>query len=67
MSFLAERGIATGVHYRPNNHYPMYEKAKGKTPVAERVWQTIVTLPLFPDLTESERDHVVHSVRSFFK
>jgi perosamine synthetase len=44
--YLAERGIATGVHYIPNNHYEMYKKCRGKTPVSERVWKRLLTLPL---------------------
>lgn len=66
VEFLKQQGIATGVHYRPNNHYPMYEDQKDATPVAEEVWQKIVTLPLFPSMTQEEIDHVIASLYSFY-
>jgi perosamine synthetase len=66
MQFLAQREISSGVHYRPNNHYAMYQNATGPTPVAEETWKKIVTLPLYPDLKHSEQDFIIQSIRSFF-
>jgi len=65
ISFLAEREIATSVHYVPNHLYPVYEKYRRSLPVTERVWKRLVTLPLFPDLTAAQVDHVVGSIREF--
>jgi perosamine synthetase len=63
---LKERGISTGVHYIPNHLYAMYRPyAEDPLPVAEEVWKRIITLPLFPDLTEDEQDSVVEAIRSF--
>ncbi|HOI53794.1 MAG TPA: DegT/DnrJ/EryC1/StrS family aminotransferase [Phycisphaerae bacterium] len=64
-AWLAQRGIATGVHYIPNNHYPMYKRCKGKTPVCEKVWATLLTLPLFPDLTADEQSQVIAEIRAY--
>ncbi len=44
---LAERGIAAGVHYIPNHLYALYAEDRRSLPVTERVWRTLVTLPLF--------------------
>lgn len=65
--FLAQRGISTGVHYLPNNHYLMYQKYGKKTPAAEAVWSKLLTLPLYPDLTEAEQDLIINRLKDFFK
>jgi len=62
---LAERGISTGVHYIPSNHYEMYKTCRGETPVAEATWQRLLTLPLYPDLTEEDFERVVSGIRDF--
>jgi len=64
-AYLAERGIATGVHYIPNNHYEMYKKCRGKTPVSERIWKRLLTLPLYPDLTEEDFARITTAIREF--
>jgi perosamine synthetase len=63
--YLAERGISTGVHYIPNNHYAMYQACRGETPVCERVWQRLLTLPLYPDLAQEDFDRVVAAIHEF--
>ena len=63
--YLQEKEISTGVHYIPNNHYQMYKNCRGETPVCEEVWTKLLTLPLFPDLTDSEVDMIVEKVRRF--
>ena len=63
--FLAERDISTGVHYIPNNHYAMYRHCRGPTPVCERVWKQLLTLPLYPDLTEEDFGRIVKSICDF--
>ncbi|HEU0168036.1 MAG TPA: DegT/DnrJ/EryC1/StrS family aminotransferase [Chloroflexota bacterium] len=65
MAHLQRAGIATGMHYIPNHLYPMYQRWYTKLPVVERVWETLVTLPLFPDLTDGEVDQVIEAVTSF--
>jgi perosamine synthetase len=57
-----ERGIATSVHYYPNNRYPLFESFRGETPVAFEVADQILTLPVFPDLSGEEQDFIVASV-----
>jgi perosamine synthetase len=62
-SFLKERGIATGVHYIPNNHYSMFKDCRGPTPIAEKVWRRLLTLPLYPDLKEEEVGKIVSAIK----
>src|SRR5208337_3410717 len=62
---LKNRRIATGVHYMPIPMHPLFKKYDRDIPVAKRVWQTMITLPLFPDLTDSEVDYVVEALQEF--
>jgi perosamine synthetase len=62
---MTKRGVATGVHYKPTHLYPQYARYARSLPVTESVWTRIVTLPLFPGLTDGEVDQVVEAVRSF--
>lgn len=64
-SYLQDKGISTGVHYIPNNHYEMYKDCRGETPVCEDVWTKLLTLPLFPDLTDAQADMIIENVRQF--
>ena len=62
---LKRKGISPGVHYYPINLYPYYAKSKQITPVALRVWERILSIPMFPDLTEVQQDCVIEAIRSF--
>lgn len=61
-SYLGERGIQTGVHYPVPLHLePAFAQlgyARGDFPVAERVASQIVSLPMFPHMTEQEVEYV---------
>ncbi len=65
MAHLAERGVASGVHYRPNHLFDLYRPYTRTLPVTEAVWPKLVTLPLFPGMTDAEMDQVIEAVRSF--
>jgi perosamine synthetase len=62
---LKKRGIATGVHYMPLPMHPLFKRYEQVTPVANKVWTTILTLPLFPDLSNSEVDYVIDALKVF--
>jgi len=71
MSFLKDQGIETAIHYPvalPN--LPAY-KYLGYTPadfpVATRLQQEILSLPMFPELTEEQISYVTDKIRSFYK
>ena len=62
---LAERDIASSVHYRPTTWLSVYAPYATALPVTDREWQRLVTLPLFPDLPEADQDRVIDAVRTF--
>ena len=63
---MAERGIATGVHYpTPVPFQPAYAHLgyrPGDFPVAEDMARHCLSLPMFPELTEEQIDHVAASL-----
>lgn len=64
--YLQGKGISTGVHYIPNNHYEMYNNYGTATPICEEVWQKLLTLPLFPDLIDTETNMIIDEVKKFY-
>lgn len=65
IAHLKQKGIATGVHYMPIPLHPFFKSYDKAIPIAKEVWQTILTLPLFPDLTEAQVDYVVDALCEF--
>ncbi len=65
IAHLKRRGIAPGVHYYPIHMHPYYAAHDSQCPVAEEIWKRIVSLPLFPDITDEEVERVIDAVISF--
>lgn len=65
--FLRDRRIASGVHYLPVHLQPYYrDRYSADVPVTEEVWKRLLTLPMYPDLSEEDLLRVVAAVREFF-
>lgn len=66
--FLRERNISSGVHYMPLHLQPYYRRLYPyvKLPIVEREWKKLLTLPLYPNLTIKEQDHVISSIKEFY-
>lgn len=64
---LRERGISSGVHYLPVHLQPYYrDRCQAEVPVTEKVWKRILTLPMYPDLSEEDLGRIIGAVREFF-
>ena len=65
---LAELGVMCGIHYPvPVHRQPAYhhlELGVGSFPVAEAAARELLSLPMFPELTCSQAEYVVTSLRS---
>lgn len=63
-SLLAEN-IGVNVHYIPVHFHPYYQQLgfeKGLAPVSEALYEKIITLPLFPAMTDQDVEDVVVAV-----
>jgi dTDP-4-amino-4,6-dideoxygalactose transaminase len=69
--FLRERGIGTGRHYPEAAHLaPAYRwlgHKQGEFPVAEALAAEVLSLPMFPGMTEPQVDAVVSAIRDYFR
>lgn len=64
---LREVGIATQVHYVPVHHHPVSADIgmkPGDLPVCDRVYDGLLSLPMFPGLTDGDVETVVEAVRA---
>jgi dTDP-4-amino-4,6-dideoxygalactose transaminase len=63
---LREEGILTGVHYPHAIHrmrgYGVLGMAAGSQPHSERLADEVLSLPLFPELTEDSVDRVAEAL-----
>lgn len=70
MQKMKEKNIGTGLHYRAVHLYPYYREhygfAEGDFPHAEDVGNRIVSLPLFPSMSDAEHDRVIDVMYSIF-
>jgi dTDP-4-amino-4,6-dideoxygalactose transaminase len=69
-SYLHDKGIGCGVYYPLSLHLqPCYKELayrKGDLPVSESLSKTILSLPMYAEMTASQRTEVIKAVRSFF-
>ncbi len=67
---LRAEGIGANVHYIPVHLHPYYRKelgtGPGMCPVAERAYEQILSLPLFPSMTARDTEDVIEAVRKVF-
>ncbi len=64
---LRLRNIGTSVHFIPVHLHPYYQERfgyrPGSLPEAERFYERILSLPLYPGMTEQDVDDVIVAVR----
>jgi len=63
---LREEGIGVNVHYIPVYYHPYYQEHGFKDvycPVAEELYTHIISLPIFPKLTDEQQDEVIEKVK----
>lgn len=71
MAALADKGIQTSIHYPPIHRFSYYQSlwpadfdhGLSRT---EEITSRLVSLPLFPTMTEEQQDEVATAVREFF-
>ena len=70
MQGMKERNIGTGLHYRAVHLYPYYREQfgfkRGDFPNAETISDRIVSLPLFPGMSDADQDRAIAAMASLF-
>jgi perosamine synthetase len=65
-TFLSENKISTGVHYKPIHMYGCYGN-KPELPIAEYVWERLLSLPMHPQLSDGDARRVCDAIKKFYK
>jgi len=67
--YLAENGVETGIHYPVPLHLTPSFKwlgyKPGDFPIAEKLSNEILSLPIFPGMTKDEIDYVIEVIQKF--
>ena len=68
-SYLMKNGIHTGIHYPiPLHLQPAYKNLgyqQGSYPVSELLASRILSLPMYPELTQEQQDYVIKHIQEF--
>lgn len=63
---LQAEGVGVNVHYIPTYSFPYYQKLgykMGTCPNAEKLYERIVSIPLYYSLTDEQQDKIVEAVQ----
>ena len=67
---MNKKGIGLAVHYKPIHHLTFYKKMyKLKIddyPSANKLFDSIVSLPIYPLLSDEEVDYIIYCIRELF-
>jgi len=67
MEQMKQRGVMCSVHWRPLHMHPYYQQTYGYKPddypIAASLWPRIVSLPIYPGLTEQEMEYIASCIR----
>lgn len=65
---LNSAGVGTSVHWRPLHLHPYHQQAgaylPSDFPVASAEWERLISLPIFPSMSDAEIEHVAGAVRT---
>lgn len=61
---LRERGIECGLHYKPNHFLSLYGDGQPR-PVAEKLYDEMISLPIHAELTDKQQDRVIAEVDAY--
>jgi dTDP-4-amino-4,6-dideoxygalactose transaminase len=69
-AMLHERGIKVGTHYNPLNWSTAFQRRgyqRGQFPNAEKVGESLVTLPISPRQTREALNYLIESIRAIVR
>lgn len=64
--FLQQKGISTGVHYKPIHLYKCYGNTP-HLPVSEQLFTRLLSLPMYSGLRDEEVHFVIDCIHDFYK
>lgn len=68
--YLDEKGVSSGIHYPIPLHlqkaYEYLKLPKGSFPATEEIALRILSLPMYPELTDEQIEYVCQNIRQFY-
>ena len=68
---LKQKGIGTSVHFIPLHIHPYYRETYGfhpqDYPIAYNVYQKIISLPIYPKMSDEDVEKVIEAVKNIIK
>ena len=66
-AYLKSKGIITAIHYKPVHLMTWYKEKfgykEGDFPVAEEIAKHILSIPIYPDMTDEQVDYVIQAIK----
>jgi dTDP-4-amino-4,6-dideoxygalactose transaminase len=59
---MREANIGTSVHYIPSHKFSIYRDCATALPVTDAVWGTLLSLPLFPGMSDRDVTDVIEAL-----
>ncbi|TKB57198.1 MAG: DegT/DnrJ/EryC1/StrS family aminotransferase [Nitrospira sp.] len=70
-AFLKEKGVGTEVYYplpmHLQNCYRELGHEKGSFPLSEQAAEEVMSIPIYPELTEAQQGYVVETIAEFYR
>jgi dTDP-4-amino-4,6-dideoxygalactose transaminase len=67
LEHLKQQGIAAAIHYpMPVHLQPAYNNGQ-KLPITEKITKEILSLPMYPELTEEQTQKIIDAVKGFLR
>ncbi len=70
LAYLKQKGVGAAVYYPLPLHlqqcFAYLGYKEGDFPESERAAREVISIPVFPELTDSQRDEVVTTIRAFY-
>ncbi len=67
-AYLKAAGISSMVYYPiPQDHCPMYKGQSPPNPVSDRLANEVLSLPIWPELSDATIEYIAATIRQFFQ
>ncbi|GFZ33139.1 UDP-4-amino-4,6-dideoxy-N-acetyl-beta-L-altrosami ne transaminase [Clostridium zeae] len=63
---LSDLNVGVNVHYIPVYYHPYYKSlgySKGLCPIAEKLYEDIITIPLYPGMSNEDVNYIIKSIK----
>ena len=68
IDYLADKKIHTSVHFKPLHKYGILRQTNYRDySVADNIWESLISLPCHPAMTDEDIDYVIYWVNKYFE